>query len=80
MHFVPHALPHSVFTHVSWSERRKTCSHTCESDQQMSVRWFFAKEAVGLQTDTDEDVIWILRKDVDAMKTMIRSLQNGDVV
>jgi len=38
------------------------------------------QEAEGLQTDTEEDITWILRTDVDAMKTMIKSFQHGDVV
>ena len=38
------------------------------------------QEAEGLQTDTDEDIIWSLRTDVDAMKTIVKSLHNGDVV
>ena len=42
MHFVRHALLHNLFSHVSWSEHRKICSNTSESDQHMSVRWVFA--------------------------------------
>ena len=38
------------------------------------------QKAEGFQTDTEEDIIWILRTDVDAMKTMIKSFQQSDVV